>query len=122
MITAMVGGYRAGMRRPALDDYQRRHRWLAVPIAVVYKFSDDQGGYLAALITYYGFLSLFPLLLLAVTVLGFVLQGNTSVQHDVIGSALSQFPVVGKQIQTNLHSYRGSGVGLAIGIIGSLYG
>src|SRR2546423_1423615 len=103
--------------RPALDDYQRRHRWLAGPIAVVYKFSDDRGGYLAALITYYGFLSLFPLLLLAVTILGFVLQGNAGLQHDVIGSALSQFPVVGKQIQTNLHSYRGSGVGLAIGVV-----
>ena len=108
--------------RPALDDYQRRHRWLAVPIAVIYKFSDDQGAYLAALITYYGFLSLFPLLLLAVTTLGFVLQGNSALQHDVIGSALSQFPIVGKQIQTNLHGYRGSGLGLAIGIVGSLYG
>jgi membrane protein len=42
-----------------LDEYQRGHRWLGVPIAVVYKFADDQGGYLAALITYYGFLSLF---------------------------------------------------------------
>lgn len=58
------------------DAYQRRHRWLGVPIAVVYKFVDDQGGYLAALITYYGFLSLFPLLLIFSTVLGFLLPGN----------------------------------------------
>ena len=43
---------------------------------MVYKFTDDQGPYLAALITYYGFLSLFPLLLLLVTILGFVLQGD----------------------------------------------
>jgi membrane protein len=42
---------------------------------VVYKFADDQGPYLAALITFYGFLSLFPLLLLLVTILGFVLAG-----------------------------------------------
>ena len=60
-------------RIEALDAYQRRHRRLGFPIAVLYKFSDDQGGFLAALITYYGFLSLFPLLLLTVTVLGFLL-------------------------------------------------
>ena len=59
-----------------LDAHQRTRRWLGFPIAVVYKFADDQGPYLAALITYYGFLSLFPLLLLLVTILGFVLQGD----------------------------------------------
>jgi len=58
----------------AVDGYQRRHRWLGFPIAVLYKFGDDQGPYLTALITYYGFLSLFPLLLLLVTILGFALQ------------------------------------------------
>src|SRR5581483_9235931 len=50
-----------------VDGYQRRHRWAGLPLAVVYKFADDQGGYLTALITYYGFVSLFPLLLLLVT-------------------------------------------------------
>jgi membrane protein len=55
------------------DAFQRRHRWAGFPLAVVYKFSEDQGAYLAALITYYGFLSLFPLLLLLASVLGFVL-------------------------------------------------
>jgi membrane protein len=54
----------------AVDAYQRRHRWLGFSLAVIYKFGDDQGLYLAALITYYGFLSLFPLLLLLVTILG----------------------------------------------------
>src|SRR5438270_7184688 len=104
-----------------VDNLQQSLPFLAFPLAVIKKFSDDQGGYLAALITYYGFLSLFPLLLLAATILGFVLQGDGGLQHDVIGSALSQFPIVGKQIQTNLHSYRGSGVGLAIGTVGSIY-
>jgi uncharacterized BrkB/YihY/UPF0761 family membrane protein len=60
-----------------LDAFQRRHRWLVVPIAVVYKFVDDLGGYLASLITYYGFLSLFPLLLIFSTVLGFPSPGQS---------------------------------------------
>src|SRR5688500_12704145 len=60
----------------AADDFQQRHRWLAFPVAVVKKFGEDQGGQRAALLAYYGFFSLFPLLLVAVTVLGFVLQGR----------------------------------------------
>ncbi len=46
-----------------LDRYQREHPWLGLPLAVFAKFVDDRGPQLAALITYYGFLSLFPLLL-----------------------------------------------------------
>jgi YihY family inner membrane protein len=105
-----------------IDRYQRRHRWAGFPLAVVYKFFDDQGGYLAALITYYGFLSLFPLLLLAVTILGFVLQGDPELQQKVLGSALQQFPVVGAQLRDNVQAMRGSGLGLAIGVLVSLYG
>ena len=56
-----------------LDAFQRRHEWAGYPIAVVYKYIDDQGGNLAALIAYYAFLSLFPLLLLLTTTLGLVL-------------------------------------------------
>lgn len=82
-----------------LDGYQRRHPKAGFPIAVVYKYFDDQGGYLAALITYYGFLSLIPLLLLMSTILGFVLAGDPQAQHVVLNSALSQFPVIGQQLQ-----------------------
>ncbi|MEU5990391.1 hypothetical protein ABZ806_15600 [Spirillospora sp. NPDC047418] len=72
-----------------VDAYQRRHHWAGLPLAVVYKFVDDQGAYLTALITYYGFVSLFPLLLLLVTVLGCALQGNPELQQRVLDSALA---------------------------------
>lgn len=106
----------------AIDAYQRAHRWLGFPLAVVYKFADDQGPYLAALITYYGFLSLFPLLLLLVTILGFVLEGDPRLQAELLDSALVQFPVIGSQLRENVQSLKGSGVGLAVGILGTLYG
>jgi membrane protein len=106
----------------AVDAYQRAHRWLGFPLAVVYKFADDQGPYLAALITYYGFLSLFPLLLLLVTILGFLLDGDPHLQAELIDSALVQFPVIGSQLRENVHSLKGSGVALAVGILGTLYG
>lgn len=101
-----------------IDRFQQRHRVLALPLAVVKKFGDDSAGNLASLIAYYGFFSLFPLLLLFTTVLGFVLQGNPSAQKSVVHSALGSFPIVGNQLQA--HSLAGSGVGLAVGIVGTL--
>jgi YihY family inner membrane protein len=105
-----------------LDGYQRRHRWAGLPLAVVYKFYDDQAAYLAALLTYYGFLSLFPLLLLLLAILGFVLHDNPHLQQQVLKSALSEFPVVGDQIGHNIHSFHGSGVAVAVGVAAGLYG
>jgi YihY family inner membrane protein len=105
-----------------LDARQQRHSWLGLPIAVAYKFFDDQGGYLAALITYYGFLSLFPLLLLAITILGFVLVHEPVLRGQILTSALVDFPIVGRQVTDDIGGYRGSGVALVFGIIGSLYG
>lgn len=107
---------------PRADDFQRRHRWAGLPLAVLYKFFDDQGAYLTALITYYAFLSLFPLLLVAATILGYVLQGNPQLQQDLLQSALAQFPVVGQKLQTDAGNYRGSGLGLAVGLLIALYG
>jgi YihY family inner membrane protein len=105
-----------------IDAYQQRHRWVGLPLAVLYKFVDDQGSYLTAQITYYGFVSLFPLLLLLVTILSYALQGSTQLQREVLDSALAQFPVIGNQIATNIHSFHGSPLALAVGILGSVYG
>jgi membrane protein len=109
-----------GDRLRVVDRFQQRHRWLSFLAAVVKKFSDDQASQLAALIAYYGFFSLFPLLLVFVTILGFVLEGNPSAQASVLHSTLSQFPIIGNQLQSNVHSLKGSAIALAIGLVGSL--
>jgi YihY family inner membrane protein len=92
-----------------------------LPVAVLYKFGDDQGSYLAAQITYYGFVAAFPLLLLA-TILGYALHGNPHLQRQVLDSALAQFPVIGGQITANIRSFHGSTAGLVIGVLGCVYG
>jgi YihY family inner membrane protein len=107
-------------RLHALDGLQQRHRRVSFVAAVIKKFGDDQAGQLAALIAYYGFFALFPLLLVFVTVLGFVLEGDPSAQVSVLHSTLRQFPIIGEQLQHNVHSLKGNGFGLAIGLIGSL--
>ena len=105
-----------------LDGQQRRRSWAGLPLAVVYKMVDDQATFLAAMITYYGFLSLFPVLLLLVTLLGFALSGNAELQQQVLHSALRDFPIIGDQIGGNIHSLQGSTFGLVVGIVGGLYG
>jgi YihY family inner membrane protein len=105
-----------------VDEFQQRHRPLAFVFAVVKKFGDDQGGNLCALITYYGFMSLFPLLLVLFTVLGFVLQGHPGLRNDIVNSALTDFPIIGNQIQRSVGTVRGNGLGLAVGIIFTFYG
>jgi YihY family inner membrane protein len=102
------------------DRYQQSRKWLAVPMAVVKKFGDDGAGSLAALVAYYGFFSLFPLLLVMTTILGFVLSGDPSTQTAVEKSVLGQFPVIGDQIK--VHSLTGSVSALVIGLIFSLLG
>jgi membrane protein len=98
------------------DAFQREHKALAVPIAVLKKFSDDGAGDAAALIAYWAFFSIFPLLLVFVTILGFVLQGDPSAQRSITDSVLTQFPVLG----VHPGELRGSATALVIGLAGAL--
>lgn len=105
-----------------LDEFQQAHVTLAFPIAVWKKFNDDQGGNLSALLTFFAFLSLFPLLLVLITVLGLVVRNDPGLQHRVLNSALVDFPVVGPQLKSNIRGIAGSGFGLTVAIISSLLG
>jgi uncharacterized BrkB/YihY/UPF0761 family membrane protein len=104
-----------------LDAFQRRRPVLGFPLAVVYKFFDDQSNYLAATITYYAFLAIFPILLTATSVLGFVLQGNVELRDELLDSAFSQFPVVGTQLGRP-EGVQGSVSALVVGALTALYG
>jgi membrane protein len=105
-------------RLQRIDERQRRSPRLSFVAAVAKKFSDDEAGQLAALIAYYSFVSLFPLLLVLVTVLGFVLQGDPDAQEKILNGTLGQFPLVADQLR--LHSLSGNGAVLAIGLIGAV--
>src|SRR5580693_7126017 len=101
-----------------LDGLQQRHTVLSFVFGVVKKFGDDSAGTLAALIAYYGFLSLFPLLLVLTTVLGLFFAHDTALQDRIIHSAVGQFPIIGKQLsgKNGVSSLRaGSVIGLIVG-------
>nr|WP_202927010.1 YihY/virulence factor BrkB family protein [Gordonia desulfuricans] len=90
-------------------------------MAVAYKFFDDQGGYLAALITYYAFISLFPLLLVFASILGFVLHDDPELQQRIVDSALAQIPVIGSQLEVP-GEITGSVMAVTIGVVSAVYG
>ncbi len=103
----------------ALDRLQRRRPAIAVAVATVRRFGEDRGGDLAATIAFRAFFSLFPLLLLFTSVLGYVLAGDPELRHEAVDSVLSQLPVIGEQIKVG--SLNGSGIALAVGLVGSLW-
>jgi YihY family inner membrane protein len=103
----------------AFDRLQRRTPALAFPVAVVKKFSDDQAGHLSALIAYWGFFSLFPLLLVLVTGLGFVLAGDQHLSDQIVRGTFGRIPVIGDTITRR--ELRGSVPALVIGSLGALW-
>lgn len=103
----------------AFDRLQRRHGVLGFPLGVVKKFSDDQAGQLAALMAWYGFFALFPLLLVLVTVLGYVLSGNPELYDEIVQGALGQFPVIGGDLRVN--ALGGSTVALVVGLVAAIW-
>ena len=78
----MRGGVERLLR--AADRFQQRHTVLGFPVGVAKKYGDDQAGKHAALLAYYGFLSLFPLLLVFVTLLAYALANNQALQRQVV--------------------------------------
>jgi YihY family inner membrane protein len=105
----------------ALDRAQRRRSFLGIPVGVFFKFVDDQGPYLAAIISFYAQLAIFPLLLLATTILGLILQGNPDLQEQVLDSALGNFPIIGDELGRP-DRLQGSTTSTVVGILAATYG
>ncbi len=105
-----------------VDDFQRKSKVLGFVYGVIKKYGTDHGGYLAALITYYGFLSIFPILLVLITLFQLIFGTKSSVRERVITSVAHYFPLLSNQLQQNVHAQSGEGLGFAIGLILTLYG
>jgi YihY family inner membrane protein len=104
-----------------VDQAQQTNRSLAFAFAVAKKFGDDRCPALAAQLAYYGFMALFPLLLVLTTILAFVVKPG--IEDNVLTTTLQQFPVIGQQIgRQAVQPLTGSGLGVAAGLAGLLYG
>lgn len=105
-----------------IDAFQRSHAILAFPVAVVKRYGDDEAGKQAALVTYYAFLSLFPLLLIFMTTLGILIQNNPGLEDRIAATVFELFPALGKDLQQNVGSLQGSGLALILQILALVYG
>ncbi|WP_433727701.1 YihY/virulence factor BrkB family protein [Actinoplanes sp. CA-051413] len=102
-----------------LDMVQRRHRVLGFPWAVFRKYSDDDGPRLAAQLTYYGFLSVFPLLLLATAAVTELLRGQPEWRSLVLDRLVR--PQLRPGVEQALADLPSSGVPFAVGLVGLLF-
>lgn len=106
----------------AIDTYQRHHAVPGFVYAVIKKYGQDNGGYQAAILTYYGVLSLFPLLIVFTTLTQLLLKNNASLRMKVAHSVVHYFPIVGNQLQQSIHSPKKAGVELLISLVITFYG
>ncbi|GAA3387771.1 YihY/virulence factor BrkB family protein [Cryptosporangium minutisporangium] len=102
-----------------LDVLQNRHRFLGLPWAVFRKYSDDNGAQLAALLTYYGFLSLFPLLLVATVIVVEVLRSQPELQQQLLERLVN--PQIRPDVEQALRQLPSSGFPLALGLVSLVY-
>ncbi|HTW07931.1 MAG TPA: YihY/virulence factor BrkB family protein [Acidimicrobiales bacterium] len=105
------------------DRFQQGHRPLAVVYAVLKKYADDNAGVLVSSLTLSAFGTLFPMLLLLVTILGLVLSSDSTWYRDVLHSTFGHFPIIGNDLAGNIKSlHRNSAVGLVVGAGGLVWG
>lgn len=105
-----------------LDKTQRSTPVVAFPLAVIKRYSDDRGGRKAALLTYYAFLSLFPLLIVFITVLKFLISGHPTLEGQIMRHVYEFFPNLSGQIQNSVSSLHRSGWALLLQVLVILYG
>jgi membrane protein len=105
-----------------LDTFQQSHKVLAFPIAVVKRYGEDEAGRQAALVTYYGFLAIFPLLMIFITVLGIIGSSNPELEARITRNVFQLFPALGTDLQNNVHTLKSSGLTLLLQGLVLLYG
>jgi membrane protein len=100
----------------------KSNRFVSRVLQVNSRYGEDGGGYLAAAMAYYGFLSLFPLILVALSGVGFLLahdpQAQTQWAARLTGSVPGLGPLIGDNISAVIQKRAGAGI---IGIVGLLW-
>ncbi|MEP7022694.1 MAG: YihY/virulence factor BrkB family protein [Actinomycetota bacterium] len=113
--------FERGIRR--VDKVQQRHTPSAFVVGVVKKYGDDNGGTLASSLAHSALVSVFPLLLVLITILGLVASGDEALRTSIINAAGQQVPLIGNQLTGHLHALRRSSlIGLIFGLVGLLWG
>lgn len=100
----------------AADRFQQRHAALAVPVAVFRKFTEDSSANLASMIAFWAFFSLFPLLLVFVTLLGYFLPAD--LKNQVLDHVSAMLPLLNSG---SVHGLSGAWWTLVLGLATALW-
>lgn len=101
-------------------EYREKHRWFDVFAEMMDGWRRHLSGRNASLLAFFTFLSIAPLMLAAVTILGYVLEGNESLRQQIIDGAASEIPLIGNDLE-DVNAIRGSILGLVVGLGGALW-
>jgi YihY family inner membrane protein len=126
----IAGNGEAGAMNPVekalrkVDATQQRFTPPAFVFGVVKKYGDDNGGVLVSNMAYSAFVSLFPLLLILVTVLGLIAAADPSFRESAVKNAVAdQIPLLGQTLTSNVSTLqRSSTIGLIVGLLVLIYG
>jgi YihY family inner membrane protein len=106
-----------------VDTAQQERRVSAFIFGVIKKYGDDNGGALASNLAHSAFVTVFPLLMILVTVLVAVASGAPSLRHAVLHAVAKQFPFVGQTLVGNIHKLqRSSTTSLVVGLLLVMWG
>ncbi|NDC22367.1 YihY/virulence factor BrkB family protein [bacterium] len=105
-----------------IDTYQRNHKIAGFSYGVYKKYSEDEVGKKVALLTYYGFLSLFPLLLLIATAVSIFTADDPQAQATATNTIARYIPAIGDQLYSHIHSINKNGFALIVALLFTLYG
>jgi YihY family inner membrane protein len=106
-----------------VDQAQQQRTVTAFPFGVIKKFGDDNGGVLVTNLAYAAFVSIFPLLLILVTVLVNIAAHDPSLRSQVISGATREFPLIGRQLASNIHGLNRATVpSLVVGLLLLVWG
>jgi membrane protein len=115
-VDAMSTGDLGDSTLARFDRWQQEHRASAITVATVKKFQADRSANLAVLLAFWGFFSIFPLMLAAADLLGWFLPSTvTSDVRQTINGYVPLIDFSGKGIS-------GSWWALALGLVSALWG
>jgi len=105
-----------------IDNYQRQSRFAGFSYAVIKKYGEDEVGKKAALLTYYGFLSIFPLLLIITTLISVLTANDLQAQAAATNTISRYIPAIGDQLYNQIHSINKNGLALIAALLFTVYG
>jgi len=106
---------------PRVMKVRRRSKFGNTVVVTIQNFRSHRTGPHAALVAHYGFLSVFPLLLVFTTILGFVLQSTPRFRDQIINSAFNRIPIIGEQVAARPQELKGNVLVLIFGLFAALW-